>query len=161
MGQDGMGAITRRTLLGGAAAAGAASLLSPTGALGSVGGPHSTVTDRWLGTLVGESEPVLAPIQFSLVGLEWSTPAAARIQLRTQAADGRWSRWVTASVLGHDGDRLTHRASLFGEPVWSGPAERVQLRSDALVTGVRVHFVTARSGGIAAALAAAPALASP
>jgi hypothetical protein len=161
MGQDGMGAITRRTLLGGAAAAGAASLLTPTGALGSIGGPRSAVTDRWLGTLLGESQPLAAPTQFSLVGIEWSARSTARIELRTQAADGRWSRWVTASVLGHDGDRRVRGASLFGEPVWSGPAERVQLRSDGLVTGVRVHFVTPRGGGIGAGLAAAPALASP
>jgi hypothetical protein len=161
MGQDGMGAITRRTLLGGAAAAGAASLLVPRGSLASVGERRSTLSARWLGRLSGESEPLLAPTQFSLVGVEWSAPSRPRIQLRTQGADGRWSRWVTASALGHDGDRQSGSASLFGEPVWSGPAERVQLRSDGVVTRVRVHFVTPPADRFGATLAAARPLASP
>lgn len=69
------------------------------------------------------------------------------------------------SSLGHDPDGSTEGGrggSLFGEPIWTGVAERVQLRSDRLVHGVRLIFVSSSSGDpLAAAAAAAPPRALP
>jgi hypothetical protein len=153
-------AVTRRTLLGGAAAAGAASLIAPAAGLAAATSSHRLISTRWLGSLAGESPPLLAPAEFALVGVEWTGPRGARIELRVQALDGRWGRWAIASVLGHDGDGQTARVPVFGEPIWTGPAERVQLRSDRAVRGLGVHFVSA-PGLSAGRLAAAPSLALP
>jgi hypothetical protein len=157
---EGPGRITRRTLLGGAAAAGAASLIAPATGLASDGPSRSRVWAHWIGGVSGQSQTILAPGLFQMVGVEWDSPAAARIELRTETPDGRWGRWAVASVLGHDGDGLGSRAPLFGEPLWTGPARRVQLRADRPVGGVRVHFVSAVSLS-GASIAAAPPLALP
>ena len=155
------GGITRRTLVGGAAAAGATSLLAP--ATGLARAARRPVSSVWVGVLRGESAPILATTEFVLAGIEWAGPRGARIELRTQAADGRWSRWVIASVLGHDGDAERVSEQLFGEPIWTGPAVRLQLRSDRPVAGLRLHLVAASAAGAVpeARLAAAPPLAQP
>ncbi|HWD84107.1 MAG TPA: N-acetylmuramoyl-L-alanine amidase [Solirubrobacteraceae bacterium] len=116
---------------------------------------------RWVGSLSGESEPVLAAGRFVLVGVEWHGPREARIELRAKAPNGRWSPWAVASTLGHDSDgsREGERGGpLFGEPIWTGTADRVQLRSDRPVHGVRLAFVglTAPAASTAAAAAALP-----
>jgi N-acetylmuramoyl-L-alanine amidase len=134
--------LTRRTLLGGVAAAGAASLVGPAAGLADVLVGRRPVRSRWVGTLSGESLPLLAPARFELAGIQWSSPEAAEIELRAQALHGRWSPWVVVSSLGHAGDGQAASGGLFGEPVWTGPAERVQLRTSRTVHGLRVHFVT-------------------
>ena len=155
--------ITRRTMLGGMAAAGAASLVRPAAGVAGALAPRQPVSGRWIGSLSGVSAPVLAPRRFALVGVEWADPPHARIELRARAPDGRWSPWVVASVLGHDPDGTSEggRArSVFGEPVWTGAADYVQLRSDRPVHGVRVNFVSL-AGQRPQAVAAALPLARP
>jgi hypothetical protein len=156
--------LTRRAVLRGAAVAGAAALVDPAPGLALTG--RHAVFSRSMGSLAGgEARPIAAPARFSLVGVEWSTPARARIELRTRLGAGRdWSPWVTASVLGHGPDRVpVGTAGRFGEPVWMGPSDEVQLRSAGAVHGVRVHFVavpgraTGRAGGAAATGASAAA----
>jgi N-acetylmuramoyl-L-alanine amidase-like protein len=149
--------ITRRTLLGGVAAAGAASLVRPAGGLANVVAGRPPVSSRWVGRLAGTSAPIGAPTRFSLVGVQWTGPAGAGIELRVQAPDRSWSPWVNASAVGHDGDRQPARNALFGEPVWANSSERVQLRSDRLIDGLRVHFVAATGSPAARSAAALPA----
>jgi hypothetical protein len=149
--------VTRRALLGGMAAAGAASLVRPAAGLAQAALPAGpNVFSSAVGTLWGRSRPILAARAFALAGVEWSGPAGARIELRAQARDGRWSAWVDASSLGHDPDRSGRTSALFGEPVWTGPAVRVQLRSDRRVAGVRVHFVSVESAPAARVAQALP-----
>jgi hypothetical protein len=156
------GRLTRRTLLSGAAAAGAASLVVPGTGLAAAALRRSSVFSRAVGSLVGQSPPIPAGREFALVGIQWSGPASARIALRAQAPGGGWTPWVTASVRGHDGDGHEAHNEQFGEPVWTGPALRVQLRTDHPVSGLRVHFVSAsatnRAGTAAALPLAAPVL---
>jgi hypothetical protein len=150
--------LTRREALQGAAAAGAVSLLHPAGALAASAAVPG-VFSRTVGTVVGESAPIAAPAAFALVGVEWTTPKQATIELRTRAAgSGVWSRWATASVLGHGPDRTgpQTRSAQFGEAIWTGPAEYVQVRTAGPVHGVRLHFVAADTAGAADA-AATPA----
>ena len=71
---------------------------------------------------------IVAPARFVLAGVQWSAPAAARIELRARGGGGRWSRWALASVRGHEPDPAP-RGALFGEPLWFGPADRLQVRS--------------------------------
>lgn len=136
-GEHGANGLTRRAALRGAAVAGAAIMLHPTAGL-ALG--DRSVFSRYVGRLDGDSVPLAAPRRFSLVGVEWSNPAAATISLRTRARAGAWSPWATASILGHGPDHATG-ASSFGEPIWTGPADFVQLRSHGPVDKVRVHFV--------------------
>lgn len=103
------------------------------------------VFSHWVGGLRGVGAPVSAPRPFVLAGVEWVGSERARIELRALGLNRRWSRWVNASVLGHDSDGGRSPApALFGEPVWTGPAIAVQLRSSRPVEGVTLHFVTAR-----------------
>jgi hypothetical protein len=144
---DTRGNVTRRRLLGGVAAAGAASLVrSPVG-FARAEQPGRRISSLSVGSLRGESPPLRAPQTFELAGVQWSGPAEAAIELRARAPAGSWSPWVTASVLGHDGDGRVARTEVFGEPVWTGPADGVQLRADRPVQGVRVHFVDPGDGG--------------
>ena len=139
-------ALTRRTVLGGVAAAGAVSLAGPAdglaAALSSSG--SGSVSSRWVGSLDGQSRPLAAPRRFALVGVQWSGPVKARIELRTRVRGGAWSGWVLASLLGHDPD--PHEAgagsSLFGEGIWVRRADWVQVRCSEPVRGLRVHFVS-------------------
>jgi hypothetical protein len=137
--------VTRRTLLGGIAAAGAASLVRPAAGLAVALDPASGISSRWVGSLSGASPPLNAPLRFSLVGIEWSGPRRARIELSARAPNGSWSPWVPVSSTGHDADGPVTRSTLYGEPVWTGPADEVQLRTDTPVSGLRVHFVSPSS----------------
>ncbi|HEV7175474.1 MAG TPA: N-acetylmuramoyl-L-alanine amidase, partial [Solirubrobacteraceae bacterium] len=152
--------LTRRTLLGGAVAAGAASVLGPAETLAAALGSPPDVFSRWVGLLHGTSGVLAAPRRFSLVGVEWDGPADARIELRTGTTNGRWSRWALASVLGHGPDGASTSTLHFGEPIWSGPADAVRLRSDVAIDGVRLHFVSADAPGAAVASAALPLVAT-
>lgn len=145
--------VTRRTLLGGMAAAGAATLVRPAAGLAGVLDPASGVTSRWVGSLSGTSPVIGAPRRFALAGIEWAGPRGAKIELRARGLNGRWSPWAPASSAGHDPDAGGPRTSVFGEPLWTGPADAAQLRADRRVEGLRLHFVTPppRPGARAAA----------
>lgn len=126
-------------------------------------GDHGTVYSRWVGAQAGTSRPLRAPVVFGLVGIEWARPNHVRIELRARRVDGGWSRWVPAATLGHDadGDERVGPAQ-YGEPIWTGACDAVQLRSSARVEGLTVHFVAAATDpGLVATAAAAPPLAQP
>ena len=92
---------------------------------------------------------------FSMVGVSWRSPERVRIELRVRLGDAAWSPWVLASAGGHAGDG---QAGLFGEPVWVGEADQVQLRGATSVDGVRVHTVPVAGPSVrpSAATAASP-----
>jgi hypothetical protein len=134
--------VTRRTLLGSATAAGAAGLLSPPAALARAR-PARRVFRRAVGTVSGTSAVIEAGRPFVLAGVQWDAPRAARIEMRARNRSGRWSRWALASVSGHEPDRPAGGSVRFGEPLWFGPVDQVQLRAPSAVSGVTLHFVAA------------------
>ncbi|MGH2873983.1 MAG: N-acetylmuramoyl-L-alanine amidase, partial [Solirubrobacteraceae bacterium] len=80
--------------------------------------------------------------------------------LRARALGGRWSPWAIASVRGHDPDRRRRAAGaagasepLFGEPLWFGGADALQLRTSARVVDLRVHLVAPGRSPLARAAA--------
>jgi N-acetylmuramoyl-L-alanine amidase len=155
--------VTRRTLLSGAAAAGAASLIGPATGLARAFDAPELISNRWIGALRGETRPLTSPGRFVLIGIEWTAPAGAVVELRTRRQSGRWSPWVPASVLGHEPDGSAPGGALFGEPLWTGPADAFQVRADRAVTGLRVHFVGAappRARAAASSAFAQPVLAA-
>jgi hypothetical protein len=155
------GRLTRRAVLAGAAGVGAASLLEPVAGLAQSLGARPSVFSLSVGSLVGDSAQLRAPRRFALVGVQWAAPSAARIELRARSPGGGWSRWVPASTVGHGPDRGVAGEALFGEAIWTGPADYVQLRAARPLRGVRLHFVTGHGGFGAASDAAAPPLAAP
>ncbi len=156
---------TRRSVLGGAAAAGAGALIAPGAALAR-GSTGARVFSQAVGATAGVSPVIAAPRRVVLAGLQWSEPVAAAIELRARAREGRWSPWAPASVRGHDPDRPAAGDAQQGEPLWFGPVDEVQLRSVGVVHGVVLHFVAAAavagaSSGNAATVATALPLARP
>ncbi len=161
--------ITRRTMLGGAAAAGAGVLLGPVAGAaarmprpsGGDGSAAGRVFGRYVGRMAA-SALVTAPRQFALAGLQWSGAEHARIELRARCHDGAWGPWGLASVTGHDADaRSVQRSASFGEPLWVGAADEVQLRSSQAVDDVIVHFVARPEIASVVATTAALPLAGP
>jgi hypothetical protein len=138
--------LTRRTLLGSATAAGAAGLLGSPSALARAGQPGRVFSQR-LGRVAGISPVIDAGRPFVLAGVQWDAPQAAAIEMRARRRDGRWSRWALASVSGHEPDRPAAGSVRYGEPLWFGPVDQVQLRAAAAVNGVRLHFVAADAVG--------------
>ncbi len=155
MSGEGCSGLTRRTVLAGAAAAGAAGLVSPAAGLADAlerpSHRQSSIFSRWVGAVAGESSELAAPRRFALLGVQWDGPADARIELRVRAHTGKWCRWALASELGHGPDGPARRRPFVGDPVWTGAADLVQLRTSRPVHGVRIHFVSASIPEAAAA----------
>src|SRR5215216_944194 len=81
---------------------------------------------------------------FNLVGLHWR--GAGRVFFRTRGQSG-WSGWHEADAEPEDlPDRGTDEARRMrswriGNPWWTGPAERIQVRTRGRVDRVRANFV--------------------
>jgi len=139
--------LSRRDVLSGAAAVGVGAAIAPSAALAR-GRGSGRVFSVPVGRLAPGTTPAIAAgAPFVLAGIQWAEPAVAHVEVRARRRDGRWSPWAQASVRGHEPDRPAGGAEQFGEPVWFGPADHVQLRSSATVQGVRLHFVAADAVG--------------
>jgi hypothetical protein len=142
-------------------------LVAPRAGVAAVALGRHDVFARFIGELSGQSAPIRPGRTFSLVGIQWTAPAEAHVELRAQAPGGHWSPWVAASAGGHDGDGQGPTTTRYGEPVWTGPATAVELRTDRRLTGVGLNFVppgsTTAHGGASDAASlplAAPVLAA-
>jgi hypothetical protein len=135
--------LTRRDVLSGAAAVGVGAAIAPSAALAR-GRGSGRVFSVTVGSLAAGTSPAIAAgRRFVLAGVQWADPAGAQVQMRARRRDGRWSPWAQASVRGHEPDRPAGGAQQFGEPVWFGLTDEVQLRSASAVADVRLHFVAA------------------
>ena len=138
--------LTRRDLLGGVAAVGVGAAIAPGAALAR-DRDGGRVFSHDVGDVAGVSPVIIARRRFVLAGVQWSHPDAAGIEMRARTGDGQWSRWAPASVRGHEPDRPAGGGAQFGEPLWFGPGDQVQLRTGDAVSGVRLHFVAAGDVG--------------
>ncbi|MGA2012305.1 MAG: N-acetylmuramoyl-L-alanine amidase, partial [Solirubrobacteraceae bacterium] len=155
------GRLTRRDVIGGFAAAGAGALLGPPAARAAASPQGERVFSRRVGRVSGLSEAIAPGRGFVLAGVQWSGPPGARIELRSRTGRGSWGRWGIASVRGHEPDRGVTGSALFGDGLWLGRSDAVQLRSSQPVDGVRVHFIAPQDATPAVASAAALPLATP
>jgi hypothetical protein len=87
-----------------------------------------------------------APARFDLVGLHWK--GSGTVSFRTRSVSGRWSRWRNAAPEDDRPDAGTHelraRGWELGSPFWTGPSNRIAVRTSGRVTRVRVYYVRSR-----------------
>jgi hypothetical protein len=84
--------------------------------------------------------------KFNLVGLHWQ--GSGTVLFRTHSTAGRWSGWRAAAPEaedGPDGVRERNRPGWrIGNPFWTGPSNRLQVRTQGRVRRVRAHYVWSR-----------------
>lgn len=87
-----------------------------------------------------------APQRFDLVGLHWKGTGA--VSFRTRSIAGRWSAWREAAPEDDGPDAGTHelrsRGWELGSPYWTGPSDRIQVRTFGRVTRIRAFYVRSR-----------------
>jgi N-acetylmuramoyl-L-alanine amidase len=170
--------MTRRSLLAATAGAVAGGLVSPGGALASLGRSSAlggvgepTLFERDVGTVPAGRAGIMIDLRRNadLVGLRWSGPVTAHVELRVREP-GMWSRWVSAGAHGHAPENVSPHVPMTGDPVWTGGRQIVQLRSEETLVDVRLSCVDVSDGSGArrqasgaryTALATALALATP
>jgi len=137
-------------------------LASPAGALAALAGPPPPELDqRSLGTLTPGAHTVALAHSADLLGLAWRGHEGANVRLRFRDADGRWSAWVSGAAGAHGPDRPPPAGRrVVGEPVWTGGARLVQLRTDRPLPDASLQLVDV-SAGAGAATAARAAERSP
>ena len=81
--------------------------------------------------------------RFDLVGLHWKGTGV--VWLRTRSVAGRWTGWRDAAPEDDGPDARTHelraRGWQLGSPYWTGPSNRIQIRTYGRVTRVRAYYV--------------------
>jgi hypothetical protein len=81
--------------------------------------------------------------RFNMVGLHWQ--GSGSVLFRTRAVNGRWSVWRSAAPEDEDGpdgdDERSRPGWQIGNPYWTGPANRLQLRTLGRVRRVRAHYI--------------------
>jgi hypothetical protein len=161
--------MTRRSLLAGGAGAMAGALLRPGTTLASLAAPpRPEVWVRDLGSLHSAGATVELGRSADLVGLQWSSPRDAAVELRFRDPLTGWSRWASAGAHGHGPEGARASGAVVGDPLWSGGTTAVQILASAPLRGVRLHLVDvsagvgararAAQGGLLAGAAAAAAL---
>jgi hypothetical protein len=86
---------------------------------------------------------VAAP-RFTMVGLHWRGPGT--VAFRTRALNGKWSRWRPGAPEAEDRpdqgspERMPHGWQL-GSPYWTGPSDRLAIRTTGRVARVRAYYV--------------------
>ena len=88
--------------------------------------------------------PSVAVARFNLVGLRWQ--GSGMVLFRTRSPAGHWSNWRPAAP--EDEDRpdlrsheLRRRGWEIGNPYWTGPSNRIQVRTYGRVRQIRASFV--------------------
>jgi hypothetical protein len=88
--------------------------------------------------------------KFNLVGLHWQ--GSGTTVFRTRSIGGRWSAWRAAAPEdedGPDGGRERSRPGWrIGNPFWTGPSNRLQVRTRGSVRRVRAHYIWSRAQNI-------------
>lgn len=126
--------------------------------------PAATAGAATSASAVQTTAPLSAPRPFDLLGLRWrGGDAHAHVAARVQRADGTWSGWK-ALPHAEDASAGGRRGETVSGPLWTGRAQRYQLRGARLPRGLRAHFVAVPRGATAPrpakAAADAPAIVS-
>jgi hypothetical protein len=141
----------------------AALLLLASPAAAWAAGPTMVARDVPLVAAQRQLAGVSAP-RFTMVGLHWQ--GRGRVSFRTRGLDGIWSAWSSAAPEAEDRpDRESRERSVpgweIGNPFWTGPSDRLQLRTLGDVRRVRAFYVWSPPESVpprALSLAGSPAI---
>jgi hypothetical protein len=128
-------------------------------------GPALVARDVPLAGSTRQLTSVAAP-RFTMVGLHWQGPGA--VSFRTRSVDGAWSRWRPAAPEAEDrpdrGAReLRLRGWRIGNPFWTGPSDRLAVRTRGNVSRVRAYYIASEEERVpprTLSLAGSPAIVS-
>lgn len=148
--------LTRRRLLATGAIAGAAVVLPGSGSTGTLWArarrrPESFTMDVPGRAFAGgrRTGVLRAPRRFELLGVRGAGVRGAGLEVRARRRGGAWSRWAPLEVARHGPDGRGPLAA--SEPVWTGPADELQLRARRPLGGVTLSFVAVPAAVRAAA----------
>jgi hypothetical protein len=92
---------------------------------------------------VWPGKSIRAPQRFDLVGIHWR--GSGIVQFRTRSLAGRWTIWREAAPEDDGPNARSHelraRGWELGSPFWTGPSNRIQVRTFGHVTRVRAFYV--------------------
>ena len=121
-----------------------AAVVAVLAAPGVAGAEVASIVSRDLPLAAGSGRTPVSAERFNLVGLHWQ--GTGTVEFRTRSVAGRWSGWRAAAP--EDEDRpdpaARERSSpgwRLGNPFWTGPAERLEVRTRGNVRRVRAHLV--------------------
>jgi hypothetical protein len=81
--------------------------------------------------------------RFNLVGLHWQ--GSGEVSFRARAIGGRWSAWRDAAPEAEDapdpGREGRRRGWRIGNPYWTGPSNRLEIKLRGRVRRVRAHYI--------------------
>jgi hypothetical protein len=86
-----------------------------------------------------------SPIRFNLAGLHWQ--GSGTVEFRTRSLAGRWSGWRPAQPEAEDrpdassAESAPRRSWRLGNPWWTGPSNRLEVRTEGRVRRVRAWFL--------------------
>jgi hypothetical protein len=138
-------------------------LLLASPAAAHAAGPAMVARDVPLGAAPRQLTGVSTP-RFTMVGLHWQ--GRGTVSFRTRGLDGTWSAWSSAAPEDEDRpDRESRERSVpgwqIGNPFWTGPSDRIQLRTRGDVRRVRAFYLWSPAESVpprALSLAGSPAI---
>jgi hypothetical protein len=138
-------------------------LLLASPAAAQAAGPTMVARDVPLAAAERQLAGVSAP-RFTMVGLHWQ--GRGTVGFRTRGLDGKWSSWRPAAPEDEDRPDLGGRERSvpgweIGNPYWTGPADRLEVRTKGGVRRVRAFYLWSPPESVpprTLSLAAAPAI---
>jgi hypothetical protein len=121
------------------AAAAAAALAAPSTALAA----DATLVSREIAPTAMRAS--MSANRFDLVGLHWQ--GGGSVQFRARSVSGRWSVWRDAAPEAEDQPNRSSREAAsrrgwrIGNPHWTGPSDRLEVRRRGAVRRLRAFFV--------------------
>jgi N-acetylmuramoyl-L-alanine amidase len=111
---------------------------------GAASAADATLVTRDIPLREARSLATVGTPEFNVVGIHWQ--GSGSVSFRTRGLDNRWSRWRPAAPEAEDrpdpGSReRSRRGWQIGNPYWSGPSDRLQVRTKGQVRRVRAHYV--------------------
>jgi hypothetical protein len=124
----------------------AAAILVALAAPGAARAADATLVSRELPLGASRSPAVAAPVPFDLVGLHWQ--GGGSVSFRTRGVSGRWTAWRGAAPEAEDQPNAGSREAVrsrgwrVGNPYWTGPSDRIEVRRRGRVRRLRAFFVS-------------------
>lgn len=87
----------------------------------------TTVTPLSKAARSGDTSTVRPATTFSLVGVRWTGAAPDRVEVRSHAVGGKWSKWTELEAT--EAQPELGKASTTTEPLWTGRSDQVQVRA--------------------------------